>query len=361
MRDDALNAVTRSAPRDSSLELFRIVVMLLIVAHHYFVNSPLLDIVHAHDRVASINDVFLLFFGAWGKVGINCFVLITGYFMSERQITFEKFFKLYSEVVFYGLVCNAIFVLSAYANFSWQMVIDSLFPFRGVSSNFVAAYLIFYLLIPFLNRTLSGLSRKMHFLLVALLLGVYSVSSVFRGYRVNIDYVEWFCVVYIVGAYLRMHPHPLMKNQKCVSVSLFGALILSGVSIYCFQYLIPDGFMYFLLSDSNKPLALAVSVLAFLFFRNLHLGYSRLINTVAATTFGILLIHANSGVMRQWLWRDACKVEMAYECFGFPLIATVSVLLVFVSCALIDTCRHFFVERLFFNLWWTAMSSYIRK
>ena len=60
--------------RESNLELFRIITMLLIVAHHFVVNSGLMDAdgVIASDPL-SANSVFLLLFGAWGKTGINCF------------------------------------------------------------------------------------------------------------------------------------------------------------------------------------------------------------------------------------------------------------------------------------------------
>lgn len=65
--------------RQSNIELFCIIVMLGIVAHHFVVNSGLLDLMLP--TLEYSNDVYLWLFGMWGKVGINCFVLITGYFM----------------------------------------------------------------------------------------------------------------------------------------------------------------------------------------------------------------------------------------------------------------------------------------
>lgn len=62
--------------RNSNLELYRIIVMLLIVAHHYVVNSGVLDVMYQHPL--SVKSIFLFLFGMWGKIGINCFVLITG-------------------------------------------------------------------------------------------------------------------------------------------------------------------------------------------------------------------------------------------------------------------------------------------
>ena len=84
--------------RDSNLELFRIITMLLIVAHHFVVNSGLTATKGPiNASPTSQNSMFLLLFGAWGKIGINCFVMITGYFMCKSIITAKKFAKLVGE------------------------------------------------------------------------------------------------------------------------------------------------------------------------------------------------------------------------------------------------------------------------
>ena len=85
--------------RDSNIELFRIIMMLLIIAHHYVVNSGLMD--EIAKASFGLKPIVLLIFGAWGKIGINGFVLITGYFMCKSQISAQKFLRLLLEVVFY--------------------------------------------------------------------------------------------------------------------------------------------------------------------------------------------------------------------------------------------------------------------
>lgn len=82
--------------------------MLLIVSHHYVVNSGVLE--KMYENPLSTNSIFLFLFGAWGKTGINCFMMITGYFMCKGRITLEKYVRLLFEVVFYNIViaffCN---------------------------------------------------------------------------------------------------------------------------------------------------------------------------------------------------------------------------------------------------------------
>lgn len=96
-----------SKHRESNLELFRILTMLLIVTHHYVVLSGLPDEIMADPL--SLKSIYLYIFGAWGKIGINCFVLITGYFMCTSRITLRKFVKLVGEVEFYSVTIYLMF------------------------------------------------------------------------------------------------------------------------------------------------------------------------------------------------------------------------------------------------------------
>ena len=82
--------------------------MLLIVAHHYVINSRLGSVLQ--EAPLSERSIFFYLFGAWGKTGINCFVMITGFFMCKSQITLRKFLKLLFEVLFYNIIIYIIFV-----------------------------------------------------------------------------------------------------------------------------------------------------------------------------------------------------------------------------------------------------------
>ena len=53
--------------RNSNLELYRIIVMLLIVAHHYVVNSGLIQVMESEPL--SLKNSFFIFMGCGGKPG----------------------------------------------------------------------------------------------------------------------------------------------------------------------------------------------------------------------------------------------------------------------------------------------------
>ena len=98
--------------RSSNIELFRIIMMLSIVAHHYVVNSGVRGAIL--EPPYAWHHYFLYVFGMWGKIGINCFVLITGYYMCRSDITIRKFLKLLFEILFYNAVIYIAFSIGGY-------------------------------------------------------------------------------------------------------------------------------------------------------------------------------------------------------------------------------------------------------
>ena len=326
--------------------------MLLIVAHHYVVNSgltsaesPLLD------NPTSANSLFLLLFGAWGKIGINCFVMITGYFMCKSEITATKFVKLLFEVMFYQIVIGVIFMISGYQQFTWIDVATLFIPVTQIGGNFTSCYLVFFLFIPFLNILIRNLNEKQHIYLLLLCSLTYILFGTIKGgpFKVIMNYVSWFSVLYIIASYIRLYPKKWFTNNRICGIGLIITVVLSVSSvIVCafagnkFGKFLP----FYFVTDSNTLLAVLVGVFAFLFFKNLKLKYNRFINTVAASTFGVLLIHANSDTMRQWLWKDTLDNVGHYGQYIYPILC---VLGVFTVCTVVDFIRIKCVEIPFIN------------
>ena len=123
--------------RDSNFELYRII-MLLIIAHHYFVNSGLTLLPEINEFTA--RNAFLWVFGGYGKTGINCFVLLTGYFMCKSQITLSKFLKLLLQIEFYRIVFYIVFLIMGYETFSVLRILKVLIPITSVKQNFTEKY-----------------------------------------------------------------------------------------------------------------------------------------------------------------------------------------------------------------------------
>ena len=186
-------------------------------------------------------------------------------------------------------------------------------------------------------------------LLLAILLGCYTFLGSIPSFNITFNYITWFCVVYLIASYIRLYSIPLFERRKLWGwVSLFffalsvGSILVSmklGIGAYHF------------VADCNKIFAVTVSVSLFLWFKNMNLKYSLIINTLGASTFGVLLIHANSSAMRTWLWKDTVDVVGHYNLpiGNLVLFSIGTVVVVFLICSIIDIIRINTVEKWFFN------------
>ncbi|MBO5836923.1 MAG: acyltransferase [Oscillospiraceae bacterium] len=342
--------------RNSNLELYRIITMLLIVAHHYVVNSGLTSIDGPiYSNITSWRSIFLLLFGAWGKTGINCFVLISGYFMCKSNITFKKLLKLLLEVYFYRIIINGLFWISGYEAFSLETLVKTIVPFTSIAQNFTGCYFVFLLVIPFLNILIRNMTQRQHILLVLLTAGVYVIFGSVPFFSVTFNYITWYCVLYFIAAYIRLYPKKIFDNTKLWGQTSLIMLGIASVSVVVCAIIPPmfgrPSLPYLFVADSNKILAVAVAVSSFMFFKNIPIKTNRFINSVSATTFGILLIHANSDSMRRWLWQDVLNNKAACDSPYMLIHAIGSVVAIFTLCFLIDYCRIKWIETPFFNCW----------
>ena len=342
-------------PRNSNLELYRIVSMLLIVAHHYVVNSGLFDaggpIVTTPN---SANSLYLTLFGAWGKAGINCFMMITGYFMCTSSISFRKFLKLMLQVYLYKLLLYPILLFAGYESISLIRITRLVMPFWGFKTNFVPCYIAFWLTIPFLNILIRNMNKRQHALLVLLLLFFYTLCGTIPTFGVSFNYITWFSIIYFLASYIRLYPQPFFERRKLWGWLTLTITLIAAASIIGIHYLWgAKGFSYsyFFVRDSNKLFAVAFGVSSFLWFKNMNLKYSKIINTFGAATFGVLLIHAHSDAMRTWLWKDTvdCVGHYALPLGNLIMYSFGAVLAVFIICNLIDQLRIYTLEKWFFK------------
>lgn len=314
--------------------------MLLIVAHHYVVNSRLENVLQ--EAPLSERSIFFYLFGAWGKTGINCFIMITGYFMCKSHITLRKFLKLLFEVLFYNIIIYTIFVTTGYESLSLAGM-ENLIPMRNLNTNFISCFLVFFFCIPFLNVLIQNLDKRKHQLLIVLCLFIYTLHGTLPHTSVNMNYVSWFCVIYFIASYLRLYPIPFDRNIKiwgistllCISISICSILGILYLNTYYHTDLPP----YRYVSDSNSLLALLTAICSFMYFKNLHIPQNKLINIIGSSTFGVLLIHANSDTMRKWLWQDLLNNSGHYYDSLYWIHPTVTTICIFLICIIIDQNR----------------------
>ena len=366
---DLINAVGGGGKeRSSNLELYRIICMMLIVAHHCVANSGLTASGTVGSELcgpmvanpSSLNTLLLWAIGMWGKTGINCFLMITGYFMCTSKITLRKFVKLLLWIYIYKITIFTVFLFTGYESLSLVRLAKLMSPVWGFNTNFTSCFIGFWLTIPFWNILIRNMSKRQHEILLCLLLGTYTILGSIPTFAVAMNYVTWFGIIYLISSYIRLYPHPIMENKKVWMMMTLLSVLVALCSMVFMAYMLGKGAGFFV-SDSNKILAVMVSVSSFLWFKNMNIRYSKAINTIGASTFGVLLIHANSDAMRQWLWKETvdCVGHYSLPSLQLVLYITSAVTIIFFSCIIIDIMRIILLERPFFR-WYDKKPRFVR-
>lgn len=230
-------------------------------------------------------------------------------------------------------------------------MINEAIPLNSITNGFTSCFIVFYLCIPFFNILLKNISKRQHQWLLLLLLFIYTVhGSVPKLMSVSMNYVSWFSVLYFIAAYLRLYPIK-ENNTKFWGWATLISFGLSSGGILLLNYVQAKlgmeanvRYSYMLVQDSNAFLAFTNGITSFMWFKSMKNRHIKWINTIATSAFGVLLIHANSNTMRQWLWKDTVDCVGHFDTPYYWFYAIGSVLAIYALCTLIDYIRIKMIE-----------------
>ena len=88
--------------RKSNFELLRIIAMILIISFHI--------VFHSEYEITTLNfnNYIIKVFWLFGEIGVNLFLLISGYFMIKSKISIKKILNLIFELIFYNSISAII-------------------------------------------------------------------------------------------------------------------------------------------------------------------------------------------------------------------------------------------------------------
>lgn len=332
--------------------MLRILLMLIIVAHHYVVNSGLTSL-YDFDHVTK-NMVFLQIAGFGGKMAINGFTLITGYFMCKTEWSWKRILKLVLTIKIYTIGIYLIFLLTGYTQFHWNEFLAATFSIVYESGwRYIGTVVCLYLLIPFANKLIHALSKRELELLLIFLIAYFTGVATAIPMRETFSLLWWMMAMYLLGAYVRLYPAAWMNGQARWCILSLASVALCWISIILIDLyggrIGYRGWSYYFISDSNKILALTTGFSLFLFFRNLKIGCIPWINKVASAAFGVLMIHANSDLMRRFLWKDLLHCTDYFGTRRLYLHFAVSVLGIYVIGTVVELLRIRFLEKPLFR------------
>lgn len=326
--------------RNSNLELLRIILMLMIIFHHFAVHGGF----YYGYQEFSFNHLWHYFLEMGGKIATNTYILISGYFLvkDKRIFNLKRILKFYGELVFYSLSIFFLFVIFNKERFTLDNFIYNLFVLHYDKWWFATAYFIMFLLHPFINILIYNLPKKIYQGLIIILTILFSSYPFLNCSLIPNDTIIWFIILYLIAGYLSIYGLEKRFKHKTYLlcfISLYLFTYISGVSFLIFnKYFAYKSFSSYYFFTQDKITFLFISIFLFCFFATMKERKNKIINLLASSTFGIYLIHDNPYV-RNYIWRDLFKVS---SYINSPYLFLYSILvssIIFIVCFIIDLLR----------------------
>lgn len=330
--------------RNSAIELLRLVSMLAIVGFHYGRKS--FDL--AEQPISLPKFVYQAIYSGGGWIGNFIFFTISVWFLVGRTNTLKTGLKriwiMEKQLLFWSILLFAVTIIIKHEGwYKGNLASLAIYSILPISLNlwwYVTSYAIFLLLLPFLERGLQLLGKSNHFKLaitVLILWGVLGLIPFFKFdlYRSVFVFVYWFILI----TYYKWYMSNLSRKQ-CYSLILSGAAIIiaywlitnvlwsvtgraSQLQLFIFGWTLPTmmiGFGIFVLAERST-------------------WHSKVIDFLAASAFGVYLIHMYPSVVE--VWSRLIPLKDMYESSHPLTFGAGAILSIFLVCLVFDIIRQF--------------------
>lgn len=315
--------------------------MLMIIFSHFAYHGGFED---PTCETISIPNVWYMFLRNGGKLGVNIFILISGYFLIKSPgPDIKHMAKIWTGVAFYSVGIYVLHCISGGGgDFSIRHFAKQCFPVTYGLWWFATDYFLLYVFHGLLNKVLNSFTQSQWFKWNIFLIIIWSIiPTVTFGLRFDLNSLLWFFTLYSIAGYIRVYGTKVKCNHTYLIFAIVTILISNTLTVlitYLSAY-IPSltYYQYYFYKQYSIPTFLSAYFLL-KYFLGLKMRPSMFINSVASTCFGIYLIHDN-GYVRHWLWHSVFNnAQYANELILIPY-SIMTVFIVFIGCGVIEYLR----------------------
>lgn len=337
----------KNLQRNSNIEMLRILATIMILAHHY-ASHGFVDIQLEYSLNKYILDILSLF----GKVGVNCFVLISGYFMVFSNIKFNRIIKILCQTWFYSylLLFISLFIDNSIGGIT--EIVKCFLPFMKYHYWFISAYIILMIISPYLNVIIDNIKKKELQKIIVIFTILWSVIPTFLiGVTFDLNNIGWFTLLYFIGAYIRKYKISSYKYKYITLVSI-SSLILSSILLNYIGYsfnldILINHARYF--SNISNIIVLIISISLFINFSQMKYNNNKLINIISSSSLGVYLI-SDHILFKKIIWQKIFKCNTMFDSHYLIIHAIICISLCFVICTLVDLIRQMFLEKQYLKI-----------
>lgn len=334
--------------RQANFELLRIVAMLMIIVLHYL-NKGNIIMGYMTDGSAEINTGRLI--EAFCIVSVNCYVLISGYFLVESAWKPGRIVTLAAQVLFYSVLIPVVLACIGVISFGELSIYDWLtyvLPIETEHYWFATAYLLMYVFAPLLAAGIRAVEKRTLQIVILVLVFYFSVWKsvlpvVIATDKYGYEY-GWFLCLFLIAAYIRLYGCTFLEkktNALLLYVGMgLGIFLLSVVSGSLAKTIGTFAYYMGMPATYNHIFCLLGSVGLFMVFKNMKPWEGRaasIIVRLSPYTFGVYLLHEHILVRSEWmLWLG---IEHVWGSFLFIPHMIGCVLIVYAVGTVIDYVR----------------------
>ena len=338
---------TKIINRNTSIELLRIISMIMIMFHHFAYHGNF----EWNFNEVTLPHLWYDFILMGGKVGVDIFVLISGYFLienTEKLFQPKKLLKFWGQVVFYSIMTYLLSVMLRLNAFEIKQLIKVCLPITYPGWWFASTYFMLYLIHPFLNKLLHGLSKTEYQYLILMMVLCWAIIPTATTQLFESNSLLWFVTLYGIAGYVNLYG----GNQKLQSKHYFSLYFM----VLIITYTVSTTFLFLgtkkeewsthaidFFEIERLPILL-MAITLFMGFVTLKMNYHKWINMIASATFGVYLIH-DSSYIRYYLWTNIFKINQYQDSTFLILYSILVVFILYVSCTMIDLIRKKLVEK----------------
>jgi len=269
---------------------------------------------------------------------VNCYVLITGYFLIEKtELRLKGIWKIWSTTWFYAVGIYLLAVLIGIRSFKWNELITHATPLLSNSFWFVTSYIILLLFAPLISICMQHLSKRQYQLLL-LIYGIICFQPLLGQFVMDNNQILLFTYLFMIGGYIKLYADTL-SGRKIFLSFLFILIIMYAYTL--FKNILLSNSDYTIYAMAYHGLVLPLSVALFIAFKNLKIEYKfirKIILLIAPCSFAVYIIHTQS-IVDVWLWKNVTEWLYSIPVYMLPLACIIVTLSVFSIGVCIDYIR----------------------
>lgn len=212
--------------RDTNCEWLRIISMLLIVMGHAVTHGGFEKI------PLTANGMVAIAMTQGARIGVDIFLLLTGYFSVGKDLSFHKLKSQYLQIWLYSVMITGVMIVIGVIPFGIKTIASAIFPIATSQYWFATCYFLLRLITPALEIFIKNVSEKTYRQILAVLFIAWSVLPQLHLGEPGYSNFGWFVFVYLLAAYMKLYPKEWMeKIQIWHGICLFLIICLAAVTI----------------------------------------------------------------------------------------------------------------------------------